>query len=130
MDVNKVILIGRLTNDPVNKKLDSGISVAYCGLATNLFWKNSKTKKTENRVEFHNLVFWRSLADITEKYMKKGDKVYIEGRLQTRTWDDDKKVKHYKTEVVVKEMIMLGGKKKEESNKEMAVEEVVIEEEK
>jgi single-strand DNA-binding protein len=129
MDVNKVILIGRLTNDPINKKLKSGVSVACCGLATNLFWKNTKTKETENKVEFHNLIFWRGLADITEKYLKKGDKVYIEGRLQTRTWDDDKKVKHYKTEVIVKEMIMLGGKKKEESNKEMAVEEIVIEEE-
>ena len=68
------------------------------------------------------------LADITEKYMKKGDKVYIEGRLKTRNWEDDQKVKHYKTEVIVKDMIMLGGKKKEESNKEMAVEEVIVEE--
>ena len=129
MDVNKVILIGRLTNDPTNKKLKSGISVACCGLATNFFWKNSKTKKTENKVEFHNLIFWRNLADITEKFLKKGDKIYIEGRLQTRNWEDDKKVRHYKTEVVVKEMVMLGGKKKDESNKEMAVEEIVIEEE-
>jgi len=129
MDVNKVILIGRLTNDPINKKLKSGINVAHCGLATNLFWKNSKTKKTENKVEFHNLVFWRNLANITEKFLKKGDKIYIEGRLQTRNWEDDKKIRHYKTEVVVKDMVMLGGKKKDESNKEMAVEEIVIEEE-
>ena len=129
MDVNKVILIGRLTNDPINKKLKSGTSVASCGLATNFFWKNAKTKKTENKVEFHNLVFWRRLADIVEKYLKKGDKIYAEGKLQNRSWDDKDGKKHYKTEVVVRDMVMLGGKKKEQSNKEMAVEEVVIEEE-
>ncbi len=129
MDINKVILIGHLTNDPISKKLKTGTSIAYCGLATNLFWKNAKTKKTESKVEFHNLVFWKNLANIVKKYLKKGDKIYVEGRLQTKSWDDDQKNKHYKTEIVVKELVMLGSKKTEESDKELAVEEIIVEEE-
>jgi len=129
MDVNKVILIGNLTNEPTVKKFKKGNDVACVGLATNLVWKKSGSDQTQSKVEFHNLVFWGKIAQVVEKYLKKGDKIYVEGRLQTRTWEDDKKIKHYKTEIVVKDMVMLGGKKKEESNKEMAVEEIVIEEE-
>ena len=129
MDVNKVILLGRLTNDPINKKLKSGVSVSRAGLATNLFWKNSKTNKTQDLVEFHNLVFWGKLADVVEKYLKKGDKVYVEGRIQNKSWENEKGIKKYRTEIVVKELVMLGGKKSEDTNKEMAVEEIVIEEE-
>ncbi len=128
MDVNKVILIGRLSNDPVLKKLKSGSSIVSCGLATNFYWKD-RNKETKSKVEFHNLVFWSHLAEIMEKYLKKGDKIYVEGKLQTRNWEDKDKLKHYMTEVVVKELVMLGGSKKEESNKELAVEEIDIEEE-
>jgi len=129
MDVNKVILIGNLTNDPVTKKFKNGNDVAYVGLATNLIWKKAGSDKTQSKVEFHNLVFWGKISQVVEQYLKKGDKLYIEGRLQTRTWEDDKKLKHYKTEVIVKEMVMLGGKKKEDTDKATAIEEINIEEE-
>ena len=127
MDVNKTILIGRLTNDPVAKKLKTGVDVSSGGLATNRFWKDAKTKKLKNSVEFHNLLFFGSLASVVSKYLKKGDKIYVEGRLQTRKWEDKNKNVHYKTEIVVETMVMLGGKKAEESNREMAVEEIVVE---
>jgi single-strand DNA-binding protein len=129
MDVNKVILIGNLTNEPTAKKLKSGKDVAYVGLATNLIWKRAGSDQTQTKVEFHNLVFWGKIVQVVEKYLSKGDKVYVEGRLQTKTWEDDKKIKHYKTEVIVKDMVMLGGKKKEDTDKATAVEEIQIEEE-
>lgn len=129
MDVNKVILLGRFTSDPVVKKMKSGVSVCRSGLATNMFWKNAKTKKTESSVEFHNLVFWGKLAEVVEKYLKKGDKVYTEGRIHSRVWEGNKGEKNYRTEVIVKELVMLGEKKNEDQNKEIAVEEIVIDEE-
>lgn len=128
MDVNKVILIGRFVKDPISKKLSTGSDVAYSTLATNYYYKDSKTKKTKEKADFHNLVFWGKLANIIEKYIKKGDKVYVEGRISTRSWDDKSGVKHYKTEIIVAELVMLGGKKKEESNKEVVKEEESVEE--
>lgn len=129
MDVNKTILIGNLTNDPTIKKLKNGTDVTRVGLATNLVWKKTKSSETKNKAEFHNLVFWGKLASIVEKYLHKGDKVYVEGRLQTRNWDDKEGKKHYMTEIIVKDLVMLGGKKKEEAEKEVAIEEIDIEEE-
>lgn len=129
MDVNKAILVGNLTNDPTVKKLKNGTDVAHVGLATNLVWKKAKSNETKSKVEFHNLVFWGRLVHIVEKYLKKGDKVYVEGRLQTRNWDDKEGKKHYMTEIIVKDLVMLGGKRKEEAEKEVAVEEINIEEE-
>jgi single-strand DNA-binding protein len=128
MDVNKVILIGRFIKDPISKKLSTGMDIAHASLATNYYYKDSKTKKTVERADFHNLVFWGKLANIVEKYVKKGDKVYIEGRISTRNWDDKNKVRHYRTEIIVNELIMLGGKRKDESNKEVVKEETSIEE--
>lgn len=128
MDVNKAIFIGRFIKDPINKKLSSGTDFCRGVLATNYFYKDSKTKKTQDKVEFHNLVFWGKLAQIVEKYVKKGDKVYVEGRINTRNWEDKDKVKHYRTEIVANELIMLGGKKKDESNKAVVREETSIEE--
>jgi len=129
MDVNKVILVGNLTKDPASKKFKNGNDVARTGLATNFIWKKAKSQETQTKVEFHNLVFWGKLASIVEKYLHKGDKVYIEGRLQTRNWEDKDKQKHYITEVIVKDLVMLGGKKKTEAEQETAVEEIDIEEE-
>jgi single-strand DNA-binding protein len=128
MDVNKAIFIGRLIKDPVNKKLSSGTDVCSAVLATNYSYKDSKTKKMQDKVDFHNLIFWGRLAQIVEKYIKKGDKIYVEGRISTRNWDDKNKVRHYKTEIIVSELIMLGGKKREESNKAVVKEETSIEE--
>jgi single-strand DNA-binding protein len=128
MDVNKAIFIGRLIKDPINKKLSSGTDICSAVLATNYFYKDSKSKKTQDKVEFHNLVFWGKLAQIVEKYVKKGDKVYVEGRIATRNWEDKERNKHYKTEIIANEIIMLGGKKKDESNKAVVKEETSIEE--
>lgn len=127
MDVNKAILIGRLTADPVAKKFKTGADIASCSIATNRFWKDTKTKKLNKTAEFHNLCFFGSLAQVVTKYLKKGDRIYVEGRLRTRKWEDKNKNVHYKTEIIVETMIMLGGKKAEQGNKETAVEEIVVE---
>ena len=107
MDLNKAMIIGHLTRDPEVRTTPSGLSVANFGVATNLVWKDQAGQKQE-KVEFHNVVAWRRLAETIGQYLKKGSKVYIEGRLQTRTWDDketDKKM--YRTEIIADNMIML-----------------------
>lgn len=110
MDLNKVMLIGRLTRDPEVKKIPSGESVATFSIATGRQWtdKNSGEKKSQS--EFHNIVAWRRLAEICGQYLRKGSQIYIEGRLQTRSWDDPSGVKKYRTEIIADNLIMLGSK--------------------
>jgi len=127
MDVNKAILIGRLTNDPISKKIKSGAEIVSCGLATNHVWKDLKTKKLNKIPEFHNLFFFGNLVDVVMKYLKKADRVYIEGRIKTRKWEDKNKQMRYKTDIIVSNVVMLGGKKATESAKETAVEEIMVE---
>jgi single-strand DNA-binding protein len=108
MDLNKVMLIGRLTRDPEVRTTPNGAKVASFGLATGFTWTDQSGQKKE-QTEFHNVVLWRGLAGIAEQYLKKGSQVYIEGRLQTRSWDDKTSgQKRYRTEVVADSMIMLG----------------------
>ncbi len=128
MDVNKITLLGRVVNDPVVKKTKTGKDLTSCSFATNLIWKSTKNSNTTKEVEFHNLIFWGPIASIAGKYLKKGDRVYVEGRLRTRKWEDKNKLMHYKTEVIVGELVMLGGKKAEQTAKELAVEEIIVEE--
>ena len=109
MDLNKAQIIGNLTRDPEVKTTPAGINVASFGVATNLVWTDQSGQKQE-KAEFHNIVAWRKLADICGQYLKKGNKVYIEGRIQTRSWDDQTGVKRYRTEIVADNMIMLGSK--------------------
>ena len=109
MDLNKVMLIGNLTRDPESRTTTSGQNVCNFGLATNLVWNDASGQK-QTRAEFHNIVAWRKLAEICTQYLKKGNKVYIEGRLQTRDWEDKEGNKRKTTEVVADNMIMLGGK--------------------
>jgi len=109
MDLNKVMLIGNLTRDPESRTTTSGQNVCNFGLATNLIWNDASGQK-QTRAEFHNIVAWRKLAEICTQYLKKGNKVYIEGRLQTRDWEDKEGNKRKTTEVVADNMIMLGGK--------------------
>ena len=109
MDLNKAQIIGNLTRDPEVKTTPAGINVTSFGVATNLVWTDQSGQKQE-KVEFHNIVAWRKLADICGQYLKKGNKVYIEGRIQTRSWDDQNGVKRYRTEIVADNMIMLGSK--------------------
>ena len=109
MDLNKVMLIGRITKDPDARTTTTGQNVASFSIATNLRWKDQQGQPQE-RAEFHNIVAWRKLADICKQYLRKGSKIYLEGRLQTRSWQDQQGVTKYRTEVVADNMIMLDSK--------------------
>jgi single-strand DNA-binding protein len=108
MDLNKAQIIGRLTRDPETRTTPQGQSVCTFSVATGFQWKDQQGNKQE-RTEFHNVVAWRKLAEICAQYLHKGKQVYIEGRLQTRSWDDPSGVKKYRTEIVADDMIMLGN---------------------
>lgn len=108
MSVNKVILIGRLGKDPETRYMPSGEAVTNATLATSETWKDKSGVKQE-KTEWHNLVFYRRLAEIAGEYLKKGSMIYVEGRLQTRKWEKDG-VARYSTEIIVNEMTMLSGK--------------------
>jgi single-strand DNA-binding protein len=105
--VNKVILIGNLGKDPELRYTPGGAAVANFSIATNERWKD-KSGQPQERTEWHNIVLWGRLAEIANDYLKKGSPVYIEGRLQTRTWEDRDGNKRYTTEVVGNQMQMLG----------------------
>lgn len=111
MDLNKTMLIGRLGNDPELKYTQSGIAVVAFSIATSMQWKDQTGDKQE-KTEWHNIKAWKGLAETCGKYLKKGSKVYVEGRLETSTWETEGK-KNYKTEIVLDNMIMLDGKKEE-----------------
>jgi single-strand DNA-binding protein len=105
--LNKATLIGNLGKDPEVRAIPSGAKVANFSIATT----ESYTGKDGNKVdktEWHNIVMWRGLAEVAEKYLRKGSQVYIEGRLQTRSWDDQNGQKRYTTEIVADNMVMLG----------------------
>ncbi|MFH0831120.1 MAG: single-stranded DNA-binding protein [Parcubacteria group bacterium] len=106
MDLNKVMLIGNITQDPEVRTTPQGQNVCSFSVATNLTWTDQSGQR-QSRAEFHNIVAWRKLADICAQYLQKGKKVYVEGRLQTRSWDGKDGVKRYRTEVVADNMIML-----------------------
>src|SRR5580658_5103642 len=108
--VNKVILVGNLGKDPEVKYTPQGTPVAKITLATNERFKG-KDGQWQDRTEWHNVVLWQRLAEIAGEYLKKGGKVYIEGRLQTRSWDDKTSgQKKYMTEVVASDLVLLGGR--------------------
>ena len=108
--VNKVILIGNLGKDPEVKYTPNGTAVAKFSIATNERFKD-KSGEWQDRTEWHNIVAWARTAEIAGEYLKKGRTVYIEGRLQTRSWEDQQtKQKKYMTEIVVSDLVLLGGK--------------------
>jgi len=110
MSVNKVILVGRLGKDPETRYMTSGEAVTNATLATSENWKDKAGEKQE-KTEWHNLVFYRRLAEVAGEYLKKGSQVYIEGKIQTRKWQDKETGKdRYTTEIIVNEMQMLGSK--------------------
>lgn len=119
--LNKVQLIGNLTADPEVRETPNGQKVATFSVATNRKWKDAAWAVQEE-VEYHNCVVWRGLADIAEQYTSKGKKVYVEGYLKTRSWDDKESgVKRYKTEIVADSLILLWssqGTNKEEAQSE------------
>lgn len=106
--INKVILVGRLGTDPEVKAISSGNTVARLSLATSEQWTDREGKKQE-RTEWHRVVVWGKLADLCGKYLTKGRQVYIEGRLQTRSWEDQQGQKKYTTEIVANTVQFLGG---------------------
>lgn len=111
--VNKVILIGRLGRDPEVRYTPSGVAVANFSIATSEEWKDKDTGEKQERTEWHKIVAWRRLGEICGEYLHKGKEVYIEGKLQTRPWEDRDGNKRYTTEVVANVMQMLGAAGKE-----------------
>lgn len=109
MSVNKVILVGNVGKDPEVRHLDSGIAVANFSLATSESY-NAKNGERVTTTEWHNIVLWRGLAEVAEKYVTKGRQLYIEGRIRTRSWDDKDGNKRYTTEIYGDQMQMLGTK--------------------
>lgn len=110
MDLNKVMLIGRLTRDPEARTTPQGVTVTSFSIATNRVWKDAQGAQ-QDRTEFHNITAWRKLGEICAQYLSKGRQVYLEGHLQTRSWDDQQSgKKQYRTEVVADNMIMLGSR--------------------
>ena len=114
--VNKVILVGNVGNDPEVRYMPNGNAVANVSLATSETWKDKNTGDQQEKTEWHRVVFFNRLAEIVEQYVKKGSKLYIEGRLQTRSWEQDG-VKRYTTEIVSNEMQMLDSRKAEKEEK-------------
>ena len=109
MDLNKAMIIGRLTRDPEARTTPQGITVCNFSVATSRVWKDQQGNQQE-KPEYHNIVAWRRLADICSQYLSKGRQVYIEGYLQTRTWDGQDGKKNYRTEIIADNMIMLGNR--------------------
>ena len=106
MNLNKAMIIGNLTRDPEQKTTPQGTPVTTFSVATNMIWTDQQGQKQE-KVEYHNIVAWRKLAEICGQYLKKGSKIYVEGRLQTRDWEGQDGVRRYRTEIVAENMIML-----------------------
>lgn len=106
--LNRAQIIGNLTRDP-EVRIAGGQKVASFGVATNFTWTDQTGQKKE-KAEFHNIVAWRKLAEICEMYLRKGSKIYVEGRIQTRDWEGEDGVKRYRTEIVVDNMLMLDKK--------------------
>ena len=107
--VNKVILVGNVGNDPEVRYMPNGNAVANISIATSDSWKDRNTGEQQERTEWHRVVFFNRLAEIVEQYVKKGTKLYLEGRLQTRSYEQDG-VKKYSTEIVANEMQMLDSR--------------------
>lgn len=111
MSVNKVILVGNVGKDPDVRYVDSNVAVATFPLATTeRGYTLANGTQVPERTEWHNIVMWRGLAEICEKYVRKGDKLYVEGKIKTRSYDDQKGIKHYVTEIYADNMEMLSSR--------------------
>jgi single-strand DNA-binding protein len=129
MNLNKAELIGNLTADPIMRSLPSGQAVASFRLATDYSWTDYKTKERHKTAEFTPVIAWGKLGGVVGKYLKKGDKVYIDGRLRTRSWQGKDNIKRQQTEIVAQNLIMLGGAKNKSVKAEEKVnDEVIVEE--
>jgi len=108
--INKITLLGNTTNDPELKYTSTGTAVCNFSIATNRQWKNSAGEQ-QDEATFHRVVAWAKLAEIISQYVKKGRRIYIEGRISNRSWEDQQGVKHYMTEVVADDMILLDNRR-------------------
>jgi single-strand DNA-binding protein len=108
--INKAILIGRLGADPEVRYTPSGVAVANFNIATSEEWKDKDTGEKKERTEWHRIVVWSKLGELCGEYLSKGRQVYIEGRIQTRSWDDRDGNKRYTTEIVATDVQFLGGR--------------------
>ena len=106
--VNKVIVVGRLGSDPDTRYMPSGSAVTNVSVATSESWKDKETGEKQERTEWHRVVFFNRLAEIASEYLKKGSQIYVEGRLQTRKWEDKEGKERWTTEIVANQMQMLG----------------------
>ncbi|MBI4426220.1 MAG: single-stranded DNA-binding protein [Candidatus Kerfeldbacteria bacterium] len=107
MNLNKALIIGNLTRDPEGRTTTGGQNVVSFGVATTRRWKDRQSGEPKEQTEFHNVVAWGRLAEIVQQYLKKGSKVYIEGRIQTRSWEDQTGAKRNRTEIIAENLIML-----------------------
>ncbi|MCW3083265.1 MAG: single-stranded DNA-binding protein [Bacteroidetes bacterium] len=113
--INKVILVGNLGKDPEVRHLEGGASVANFTLATTESYKDKNGNRTD-QTEWHNIVVWRGLADVAEKYLKKGMTIYLEGKIRSRSWEDKENIKRYTTEIVADTFTILSSKKDNNSS--------------
>jgi single-strand DNA-binding protein len=113
--LNKVMLIGNLGKDPEIRTFEGGNSLARFPIATSETYTNKQTNERVTQTEWHTVVLRRGLAEVAEKYLHKGDKIFVEGKIKTRSWDDDRGERKYATEIQVDNMTMLSGKKEEGS---------------
>jgi single-strand DNA-binding protein len=107
--INKVILVGNVGQDPETRYMPNGGAVTNLSLATSETWKDKNTGEQQERTEWHRVVFYQRLAEIVAEYVRKGSKIYVEGRLQTRSWEQDG-VKRYSTEIIANDMQMLDSR--------------------
>lgn len=122
--VNKVILVGNVGKDPEVKYLEGNVAVAKFTLATSEVYKNREGQRVE-QTEWHNIVLWRGLAEVAEKYVRKGKQLYIEGKIRTRAYEEGN-VKMYFTEIIADSMTMLGGPRDSSGNANGAVAEMSV----
>ncbi|OZB55432.1 MAG: single-stranded DNA-binding protein [Thiomonas sp. 15-63-373] len=108
--LNRVFLIGRIGKDPETRYMPSGGQVTNITVATSEKWKDKETGESKESTEWHRVVFFGKLAELASQYLKKGSQVHLEGKLQTRKWQDNSGQDRYTTEIVASEMIMLGGR--------------------
>jgi len=116
MNLNKAIIVGRLTRDPESRTLPSGQAISNFGMATNRVWNNPETNEKQEQTEFHNIVAFGKLAEICNQYLKKGSLTMVEGRIQTRSWQDQNGDTKYRTEIIAEKMQMGPRKGQTESD--------------
>jgi single-strand DNA-binding protein len=111
--LNKAMLIGNLGKDPEVRAVPSGVKVANFSIATTESYTDRNSGQKVEKTQWHNIVMWRGLAEVAEKYLRKGSQVFVEGRIETRSWDDQNGQKRYMTEIIADNMVMLGGRPRE-----------------